>query len=127
MEQDKPQVAWILTLQYKMRRLGQANYFYALGANHTKLITTLVARNFEPVPDSPYNEDVDVRVGLLHIYRKRLRDSWAIGHDPHHYHLPGADVEKTIGALQDEGLKHTTNITDAVEGALGEPWDLRLS
>ena len=122
--EDRRQVAWILTLQYERHHLGQANYFYQLGMDHTKLVSTLITENFEVVQDYPYNEEVEVRVGLLCISRRHPNDNWSVGHDPHHYHLQGADLQATIDALIQAQLQHTTRLTDAVQGALGEPWSL---
>ena len=124
MAESEPLVAWILTLEYERRRLGQANYFYRFPMDHTKLVAILCTENFDVVPDCPYNEDVQVRVGLLRISRRSPNDDWSIGSDPHHYHLKGADLQGTIDALLHAQFQHTTRLTDAVEGALGERWDV---
>ena len=124
MVQNEPQVAWILTVQYDGRTVGQPNYFYRLAANHDDLVGVLRTAGFQLVHAWPFDDDTPVRVGLLYVHRRRPSDNWGIGSAPHHYHLPDADLQATIDALLGVELQHATRITDAVEGALGERWDL---
>ena len=123
---NRPQTVWILSLQSKRHTAGEPNYFFRLAGDFTKLVSILVTSSFERVDDQTYNEDVDVRVGILRVSRKSRADSWSVGTEPHHYHLAEAGLQATIEALKGTELQHTTRFTDAVEGALGEQFNLFL-
>ena len=117
--------AWIVTVQSEVGSDGQPHYFYRLGASDGDLVSTLRSAGFQLAPDRTLNDDRLVRVGLIYVHRRRPSDNWSIGSAPHHYYLQDADRQATIDALQGVELQHATRITDAVEGALGERWDLR--
>ena len=127
MVQDESRHAWILTVEPGLAVDNQPHYFYRLGAGHDDLALTLRTADFQVAPDRTLSDDGLVRVGMLSIFKRRPSDNWAIGHASHHYHLQDADTETTVNALLGVELHHATRISDAVEGALGEPWDLRLS
>ena len=124
MAQEESIVAWIMTAP---RCDIEPNYFYRLRASHGELVRVLTTAGFQLAPYGTLSDDGRVRVGFLSVSRRHPNDIWCFGGGPHHYYLEGADLQATIDALLGVELQLATCITDAVEGALGERWDIRLS
>ena len=126
MVQGESVLVWITTVQSGPGGDGEPNYFYRLGASHADLVHVLRTAGFQLAPDRTLSDDGLVRVGFLSVFRRLPRGHWGVGNAAHHYYLPDADRQATIDGLLGMELSHATRITDAVEGALGERWDLRL-
>ncbi len=118
MATNETPVAWMLTLQYDGRPLGDPNYYYRLGANQYELIRTLQSAGFELVPNWPLDSGIPVRVGFMCVHQ--TRSGWGFGTAPHHYYLKDADLQTTIDALSGMELQHATRITDLIRRALGD-------
>ena len=127
MAQDESVRVRIVAVESESADHSEPHYFYRLGAGNHDLVRELQTASFQLAPDRTLDDDGLVRVGLLSISRRRSRDPWSIGSAPHHYYLQGADRQATVDALLGVELQHSTRITDAVEGMLGERWDLSLS
>ena len=124
MANDEPVVVWILTMETRLDGDGEPHYFYSLGASYSDVVHAMHTAGFQLAPGWPLDDGDLVRVGQLSLSRRRPMDNWTFGHAPHHYYLQGADRQATIDALLGVELQHATRITDAVEGALGRPWDI---